>query len=120
MICNLTDDALHIGKVWGSELHVVNNELYCLKMMSLKQGFECSIHHHKNKTETFLITDGEMELFIEGVKYRLRRGDYVTIKPNEKHQFFGISDVSFIEVSTFDSPHDSYRETESRRRNAKS
>ena len=103
-------------KVWGWELILVSNELYSCKIMVLKKGYQCSIHHHEMKDETFVLLSGDvllmcgkrddepgMELF---KPYR--------ICPGTAHRFAGYSPYSFLlEVATADREYDSYRETES-------
>jgi hypothetical protein len=42
-------------KVWGEEQWLVNTGAYCGKRMLLKKGFQCSLHHHKIKDETFIL-----------------------------------------------------------------
>jgi D-lyxose ketol-isomerase len=51
-----------VPKVWGSENWIVNNERYCAKYLNLNQGYECSVHYHAVKDETFVILEGEIEL----------------------------------------------------------
>jgi hypothetical protein len=41
-------------KVWGYEQTIVNGA-YCGKRMFLREGFRCSIHHHRLKDETFYV-----------------------------------------------------------------
>jgi len=47
-----------VKKIWGSEEWLVNNELYCCKILNLKKGYRCSIHYHKDKDETFYVLKG--------------------------------------------------------------
>ena len=104
-----------IPKVWGWEVVLVSNELYSCKLMVIKKRYQCSIHHHKQKDETFILLTGSvmllhkpnahpmMELF---TPYRIPRG--------MKHRFAGFSTFSLVlEVATEDISTDSYRETES-------
>ena len=55
-----------VPKVWGEERWLVNNRLYCGKLMILKRGFRCSLHMHKVKDETFFVRTGRMLFEIEG------------------------------------------------------
>jgi hypothetical protein len=42
-----------VKKGWGSELWLVNGDLYCGKILRFNKGKKCSLHYHKLKTETF-------------------------------------------------------------------
>jgi D-lyxose ketol-isomerase len=58
----------HVKKVWGSEDWLVLNNLYCAKFLNLNRGYECSVHYHAIKDETFYILAGEIELFTLDLK----------------------------------------------------
>jgi cupin fold WbuC family metalloprotein len=106
-----------IPKLWGHEKIIVNSSLYCGKILTvLPNGMACSIHYHKNKTETFHILSGELqfEKFDLSGKLQqrtvLRAGDTITLVPNTPHRFWVIDTLcQFIEFSTHDDPADSYR-----------
>jgi mannose-6-phosphate isomerase-like protein (cupin superfamily) len=106
-----------VPKLWGYEKHLVNTALYCGKILvALPNGMACSIHYHKNKTETFHIVRGRLQLqlfSLEGVlqeKTVLNPGDSLTLKPLTPHRFWAIGELcEFIEISTPDAPEDSYR-----------
>lgn len=128
-----------VSKGWGWERWIENNREanYCLKEMFLACGKKCSVHYHKNKTETFYIVSGGMTLYLwnnnesyreillpkhcrsdndkmyhwEGWKttYELYPGESITINPLDIHQFYGNEDTLFYEVSTFHEDSDSYR-----------
>ncbi len=103
-----------VPKKWGEEMWLVNNGLYCGKLLFLKKNATCSYHYHKIKQETFYVPDGEVVLTIEGKDYIL--DPYArpkTIMPGEKHKFFGLKKSVIIEVSTHHSDNDVFRLTES-------
>ena len=54
----------HVNKVWGSEDWLINNSMYCAKFLNLNYGYECSVHYHAIKDETFYILAGQVELYI--------------------------------------------------------
>lgn len=58
----------HVKKVWGSEDWLVNNDKYCTKFLNLNRGYECSVHYHVKKDETFYVLCGEVELFVVDLK----------------------------------------------------
>lgn len=42
-------------------------------------------HYHKVVSETFYVLEGDIRMWVEGSEFRLKRGDVVTVQPNEKH-----------------------------------
>ena len=50
-----------VQKVWGYEWPLHNAE-FCMKVMGLDQGSQCSIHCHKIKKEMFLVTEGAIRV----------------------------------------------------------
>lgn len=104
-------------KVWGEEHWIVNNEKYCGKKMLLRKGFQCSLHYHKLKHETFYVQSGRVLMIMghddnQGIR-ELLPGDTVTIAPYVKHSFRGIEDSEIFEFSTQHFEDDSYRLTKS-------
>lgn len=97
-----------VPKVWGEEKWIVNKE-YCGKLLRLSKGFRCSLHHHKNKDETFYINYGQVLMELGGEKIIMNQGDAILIKPNQKHRFSGLTDAEIIEFSTHHEEEDSYR-----------
>ncbi len=104
-----------VPKVWGYEKWLENNEKYCCKLLSLNKGYQCSLHYHKNKDETFLITQGHVRLELGDEVMHLYPGAFVRIPPNTPHRFTGMDDSLIMEVSTYHDEADSYRLEESRR-----
>ena len=107
-----------VPKVWGEERWLVNNRLYCGKLMILKRGWRCSLHMHKVKDETFFVRTGRMLFEIEGPSGRIRRrvlgpGAVQHVPPGVWHRFSGMTRTEFYEFSTTHDDADSYRKTES-------
>lgn len=110
-----------IPKVWGSE-HIIINipNKYCSKIMELRKDYQCSIHCHKTKHETFYILDGlcviEWGEDPNNLKGKIfGKGYKLTIEPNIYHRFSGIGYYTeILEISTFDDPNDSFRIDESK------
>jgi mannose-6-phosphate isomerase-like protein (cupin superfamily) len=109
-----------VNKKWGHEEWLVNNELYCCKKLYVKKGYQCSLHHHKNKDETFYILKGKVVLDIERVPNRkgkgirkdiiLKKNDKERILPYQYHRFIGLKNSIILEVSTHHDDNDSYRD----------
>lgn len=102
-----------IEKKWGCEFWVVNNELYCFKVLHLKKGYQCSLHCHKIKDETFIIKSGQVRMEVNGISNIMLSKQQVRIKPNEYHRFTGLTDAVIIEISTQHMDSDSYRKIQS-------
>ena len=98
-----------VKKTWGNELVIVNNELYCSKIMTLKKDCCCSVHYHKIKTEDFYILEGKIKLELLGNTIIMKKGDTIHIEPLGVHRFTGIVDSKILEISTHHEDSDSYR-----------
>jgi len=107
-----------VEKVWGSELWVANHEKYCGKILTIKKGFQCSIHHHRVKEESFYVLGGQILMEINDTHkndcFIMEEGDAVDIHTNLNHRFSAIKDSKIIEFSTHHDDEDSYRKTKSR------
>ena len=107
-----------VQKEWGRELWIVNNSFYCGKILELSKGFRCSMHYHKDKTETFHLLDGLVFMELDNQKYFM--GDEIGegidfentlhIEPGVKHRFTGLKDSRILEFSTHHEDADSYRD----------
>jgi len=101
-------------KGWGYENWLVNNELYCGKILHFNKGKKCSLHYHKIKDETFYILKGTINLYVvEGIdiikKHVLGEGDTFHITPGMCHSVEAMCDSDIIEISTQHFESDSYR-----------
>ena len=93
-------DNIIVMKTWGFEEWLVNNELYCGKILTCVRtnmdgnwSSQGKYHYHKNKDETFFIFKGELLLDIEGKEIIMKEGDTYRIKPEVKHRFKAISPI---------------------------
>ena len=107
-------DITRVPKVWGEERWIVNSRLYCGKILELNEGWQCSMHMHKIKDETFYVQSGKVRLEIGAEVYVLLPGDSVHVPPNTWHRFAGLKDSIIIEFSTHHEDEDSYRMEPSR------
>jgi len=102
------EDEVH-SKVWGEEHWIANSDLYCGKKLLLKKGYQCSLHHHKVKDETFYVQSGLVRLELGGEVLELKPGDSVHVAPGVLHRFRGLEDSEIFEFSTHHEEEDSYR-----------
>jgi mannose-6-phosphate isomerase-like protein (cupin superfamily) len=102
-------------KGWGHELWIVNNELYCGKVLSIGAKKRCSLHYHELKTETMFLTKGRVEMTFGSLDMPkqnivvLEVGDVFHIPPFLVHQFLALEDSEIIEFSTQHFESDSHR-----------
>lgn len=112
-----------IIKPWGSELIITNDHAvgYCGKLLTCKDEIWSSggrFHMHKKKDETFFIIKGILRLEVWNPYAReveiniLNKHQSIRLKPFTWHRFRSTLrlECQFVEISTPDSPEDSYRE----------
>jgi mannose-6-phosphate isomerase-like protein (cupin superfamily) len=104
-----------VEKGWGYERIIVNNELYCGKILHFNTGSKFSMHFHMKKRETWYVSSGEF-LFkwintdnADTIEETLRVGDTITNFIGEPHQIICLSEGDIFEVSTQHFDSDSYR-----------
>jgi len=103
-------------KAWGHEMWIINNELYCGKLLVFKKDKEFSMHFHLLKDEAWYISKGEFQYTYidtetsEHKQIIVREGDCIHLMPGQPHQMLAIEEGSCIfEVSTQHFDSDSYR-----------
>lgn len=105
-------EIFRVPKVWGEEQWIVN-ESYCGKKLLLKKNYQCSLHSHKEKDETFYVQSGKVAMELGGEQYVLMPGDTIQVAPNTPHRFTGLEESEIFEFSTTHRDSDSYRLTQS-------
>ena len=104
-----------VPKGWGHEVIIVNNDLYCGKILHFNTGAKFSMHFHMKKMETWYVTSG---LFLfrwintrnaDIIEEVLRPGDTITNMVGEPHQIICQQEGDIFEVSTQHFDSDSYR-----------
>ena len=98
-----------VPKEWGEERWIVNRN-YCGKILVLKKGYRCSLHHHKIKDETFYVSKGRVLMEWGDKTMIMKPGDALLIEPNTKHRFTGLEDSEIFEFSTRHEDSNSYRD----------
>jgi mannose-6-phosphate isomerase-like protein (cupin superfamily) len=87
-------------KPWGYEKVQIITDLYLLKELYIREGFQSSYHYHKNKDETMLIMRGTGYIEFEGRREYFETGDTIHIKPHETHTIVASTDTILYEAST--------------------
>jgi len=111
-----------VPKGWGEERWIHNDELYCGKILILKQGKHCSLHYHQEKTETFYVAKGELQMELTDLAsarqqppvireiFNMREGEAILLKPGSVHRFTGLAaETHIFEFSTQHFDEDSHR-----------
>ena len=91
-----------------------NFEVGTVKALYIGKGKRLSHHFHIEKTEIFFLAKGELIIdftFDGNVEtVNMKEGDSLIIKPGLVHSMKGVEEENIlIEVSTTDTPEDSYR-----------
>ena len=106
-----------IDKGWGYEIIWATNDSYAGKLLVFeKVGSKFSMHFHREKDETWFVTEGRFKLrYIDTktakiIEKDLNEGDVWHNPPLLPHQLEALSPNSIIfEASTPDSVEDNYR-----------
>lgn len=125
MIVNEPEIASHamlvVPKLWGTEFHIVNNDLYCMKYLKILPGYQCSVHFHKKKDETFVGISGTLALNLHDKDGKMIRtvsiepGKTFRLVPKLVHSFQAINVTWVQEISTHHDDRDVFRLAESRK-----
>ena len=105
-----------VPKGWGREVWIANGELYCGKILEIRQGKRCSLHYHKLKTESFYLRRGRLKVRVKESpesdvleEFELEAGQCMDIQPGLVHQMEALEDAELYEFSTQHFDEDSHR-----------
>ena len=106
-----------VQKIWGEEWWL-DNEEFCTKLLFVKPGFQCSLHYHPVKRESFRLLSGALFLEqrdIRGIPFEefLAVGDRRLIEPKTPHRFRSYEGAVILESSTHHDDADVVRLVES-------
>ena len=94
-----------------TEYWIVNNPLYCGKILVQKKGTTCPAHRHKKKHETFLVWKGKVRMVVNGKEVMTKPGDILQMEREIVHQFTAVGEDAIIfEFSTQHFEDNSYLE----------
>ncbi len=105
-----------VKKVWGFEVHVINNYLFSCKLLVFYRGGKLSTHSHKLKSEQFVILLGQLGLSLgekTEKKSLISVGESIFLPTLTYHSLEAFSDAIILEIATEDFSFDSYRLDES-------
>jgi mannose-6-phosphate isomerase-like protein (cupin superfamily) len=105
-----------VPKGWGREVWLVNNDLYCGKILEILKGKRCSLHFHKLKTESFFLRTGRLRVSVKEApddvtleEFELAAGECMDIPRGLVHQMEALEDSELFEFSTQHFDSDSHR-----------
>lgn len=118
----LSVSPIEVPKIWGQEKIIVNNELYCGKLLTIKKDGHLSLQYHLKKDETLYVVHGTVGFTWINTETAtsetvfLEPGACRRLFPGTIHQFFNVGDkpVVLLEISTFHEDNDTYRISRSR------
>ena len=76
------------------------NDAYCKKIICLLPGQRNPLHRHFKKTESFHLMYGELDLKLNDIDYKLKKGDTITVQKGMWHEFASANGCVFEEIST--------------------
>jgi len=95
---------------------LVNNELYCDKVLKILKGKRCSLHFHQLKTESFYLRMGRLRVYVKESptaetleEFELSAGECMDIPRGLVHQMLALEDSELFDFSTQHFDSDSYR-----------
>ncbi len=97
-----------VEKPWGHELIWALSDVYCGKVLFVKQGESLSLQYHETKDESWLIQSGraKIELGTVGDEQLAEEvvgpGAAFRYRPGTVHRITAVEDTTILEVST---PH---------------
>lgn len=113
----ITKDTQHfVKKGWGHERWIVNNDLYCGKLLSFDKGKMCSWHYHVIKDEVLLLHSGLLEVIYsdqndidQASGIMLKPGDAFHVPIGLRHRMIAHEASEVYEFSTHHEDSDSIR-----------
>jgi len=117
------DKYKEVKKLWGREFWIINNDKYCTKVLAINPGWQCSLHMHPIKDETFFVLEGQVNLEVEHptspdgfLVNQLVEGEIYRLTPGTYHRFWSATNdrALVLEVSTTHSDEDVVRKEDSR------
>lgn len=85
-------------KSWGNfKVLDVENTSMTIKV-TLNAGHSMNYHSHKNRDEVWVVTSGEGETTVDGMKQRVSAGDVITMAAGCRHTIKAVSELKLVEV----------------------
>ena len=82
----------------GVRLHAIGGEQVLLCRVTYEPGKRVPLHRHEATEQVMVITDGSVDMTIEGEWRTLRAGDAVVVNRGLEHELYSESGVTFFEA----------------------
>ncbi len=69
-------------------------------VVQFQAGQDFKAHYHNVMEEKFFILEGEVDIFVDGVKHTVKKGQLIHIEPNEVHYVVNNSNSVVKMIST--------------------
>ena len=100
---NLTPRPMYEERRWGT-YRVLDDTIHAdgshflTKSITINAGKNCSYHLHHHRSETWIFTQGEGILVLDGAEQKVKAGDTVKIPVGHYHAIKATTELTFIEV----------------------
>lgn len=97
---NVTERHIFEQRPWG-DFKIINEASgFKAKVINVRPGYQLSYQSHNHRSEHWVVVQGEALVTIDEQDHRLKRGDYIFIKAQQKHRLKnpGLVDLMVIEV----------------------
>ncbi|MGN0995617.1 MAG: cupin domain-containing protein [Candidatus Ventricola sp.] len=85
-------------KSWGSyRVLDVESESLTIKV-TLNAGHSMNYHSHRNRDEVWVVTEGQGEAIVDGMRRRVKPGDVITMSAGCRHTILARTELRLIEV----------------------
>jgi len=93
-----------VEKPWGFYEVLVDEPIYKVKRITIKPNELISLQYHGYRNEFWVVVDGELNVYVDGITKTLKYGDGVIINKSEKHRAVNYCNRNcvFIEIQTGD------------------
>lgn len=89
-----------IDKPWGYEKMIAVTDKYITTQLYLMKDCWISQHYHRQRDETIHIFSGEGDIYLEGERIKVGKGDIVHIMPGKRHKIFSREPLTMLCYST--------------------
>lgn len=84
---------------WGSFEVIEEEENYWIKKIFVRAGEALSLQSHENRSEIWVVIEGEIEAQKNDNKVVLSSGECIKIEKREKHRIRGIRNTLLVEIA---------------------
>lgn len=86
-------------KIWGIKNELLKTDQTEIDLLYLERNSACSIHHHKNKLNRFIMISGSVSIRTDLGTYNLVINEPFDVIPPMKHQFIVHEESIMIETA---------------------